>query len=160
MMRRYHRTATSPAAIGIEVMAVPAGAAVELDVTLESAAEGVYLSGAASAQVVGECARCLDPIADELTVEFAELFAYPDSATESSTDPDEVSRLVEDLVDSEPVVRDAIVLALPLAPLCRPDCPGMCPDCGGRWAELGPDHEHDTMDPRWAALRGRLEPDH
>ncbi|MBA2308032.1 MAG: DUF177 domain-containing protein [Pseudonocardiales bacterium] len=159
-MRSYERTVPAPETIGLDVVHVPAGEPVELDLRLESVAEGVYLSGTASATVVGECSRCLDPTSDELTVEVAELFAYPDSVTEASTDEDEVSRLVNGLVDTEPTVRDAIVLALPLAPLCREDCPGLCVECGGRRAELGPDHKHDTMDPRWAALHGRLGPDH
>ncbi|MGH3918828.1 MAG: YceD family protein, partial [Pseudonocardiaceae bacterium] len=50
-------------------------------------------------------------------------------------------------------VRDAVLLALPQAPLCHDDCPGLCPECGGKRAERGTDHQHDTMDPRWAALR-------
>ena len=45
---------------------------------------------------------------------------------------------------------------LPLAPLCRPDCPGLCVECGEKWADLAPDHGHETLDPRWAALRERL----
>ena len=62
-------------------------------------------------------------------------------------------------VDLEQTVRDAVVLALPLAPLCTDDCPGLCPECGGRRADLGPDHGHDTLDPRWAALRERASAD-
>ena len=55
----------------------------------------------------------------------------------------------------EPVLRDAVVLALPLSPLCRDDCPGLCPDCGARLADAGPGHRHDdAVDPRWAALQG------
>jgi uncharacterized protein len=56
-------------------------------------------------------------------------------------------------------VLDAIVLALPGAPLCADDCAGLCPDCGGKWADLGPDHRHETMDPRWAALMERFDED-
>ena len=55
-------------------------------------------------------------------------------------------------------MRDAVVLALPLAPLCSDDCPGLCPECGERRADLGPDHGHETLDPRWAALRERMPP--
>jgi uncharacterized protein len=57
------------------------------------------------------------------------------------------------------VVRDTIVLALPGAPLCADDCAGLCADCGGKWADLGPDHRHETMDPRWAALMERFDED-
>lgn len=154
---RYERTAELDADLGFEpVVLLPRGRAVEFEVLLESVVEGVLVSGTASAEMDGECARCLDPLTDHVDVEFTELFAYPDSATDSTTDSDEVFRLVDDLVDLEPVVRDAIVLALPQAPLCSPDCRGLCPGCGGRWADLGPDHGHETIDPRWAALKDRF----
>jgi uncharacterized protein len=156
-MRRYRRSAPAPAEFGFPgVIEVPEGSDVQLDVTTESVVEGVLLTGTVSAEVTGECSRCLDPMSDRVSVQVTELYAYPDSATDASTEPGEVSRVVEDLIDTEPVVRDAILLALPRAPLCTPDCLGLCPECGGRWADLGADHRHETMDPRWAALAKRL----
>ena len=134
---------------------MPAGATIALDVRLESVTEGVYVSGTVSAPLVGECSRCLDGLADHLTVDIGELFAYPHSVTDETTDDDELPRVVDDHVDIEQTVRDAVVLALPLAPLCTDDCAGLCPDCGERRAELPSDHGHDTIDPRWAALRER-----
>ena len=161
--RKLERTLEAQIPLGVEgVIAVPKGAEVELDVLLESVVEGVLVSGTAVAPIAGECSRCLDPIsADDadVEVEFTELFAYPDSITEETTDEDEIHRLVDAKADLEPVVRDAVVLALPAAPLCREDCPGLCPDCGGRWADLGPDHRHETIDPRWAALTERFRTD-
>ena len=118
--------------------------------------EGVLVSGTAAAALTGECARCLDSISDEVEVELRELFAYPDSATDTSTDEDEVSRVVDERIDLEPVVRDAMLLSLPSSPVCSEDCQGLCSGCGAKWAELAPDHSHETMDPRWAALRERL----
>ena len=147
-MRCYHRDVQLPARLEVDVIGILAGDQVSLDVRLESVVEGVLVSGTASAPVTGQCARCLDPLMDSLEVELTELFAYPDSATDGSTDPDEVSRVVDGLVDLEPVVRDAMLLALPQAPLCIEDCPGLCPECGGKWAELGTDHRHERMDPR------------
>jgi uncharacterized protein len=158
-MRSYPRTIPAPdepARLGLEGIYVPAGAAVELDVRLESVTEGVYVSGTARAPLAGECVRCLDPLTDEIAVELGELFAYPDSVTDETTDEDELPRVVEETVDTQQTVRDAIVLALPLAPLCRPDCPGLCANCGEKWADLPPGHGHETLDPRWAALRERL----
>jgi uncharacterized protein len=59
-----------------------------------------------------------------------------------------------DLLDLEPVLRDAVVLALPMSPLCREDCPGLCVECGAPLADAGPDHRHDKApDPRWAGLK-------
>ncbi|MGH3797260.1 MAG: YceD family protein [Pseudonocardiaceae bacterium] len=152
-MRSYHRDVPAPADLGQDVIRVLEGDDVALDVRLESVVEGVLVSGTARAPVAGVCSRCLDPLTEWLEVELTELYAYPDTATEKSTDPDEVSRVVDDLVDLEPLVRDAVLLALPQTPLCRDNCPGLCPECGGKRAELGVEHRHETMDPRWAALK-------
>lgn len=157
-LRTYSRTVNAPAEppLGIETIGVPPGSPVELDVRLESVTEGVYVSGTAHAALEGECARCLDPLHDDITVELAELFAYPDSVTDETTDEDELPRVVDEGVDVEQLVRDALVLDLPLAPLCRPDCAGLCVGCGVKWVDLEPGHGHETLDPRWAALRERL----
>jgi uncharacterized protein len=157
-MRSVHRDVPAPSddeRIGLDVIGVPAGATISLDVRLESVTEGVYVSGTVSAPLTGECSRCLEELTDHLTVDIGELFAYPNSVTDETTDDDELPRVVDDHVDVEQTVRDAVVLALPLAPLCTDDCAGLCPDCGERRADLPPDHGHDTIDPRWAALRER-----
>lgn len=159
-MRSLHRVAPAPSgedAIGIAgVIGVPDGSDVDLDITLESVTEGVYLSGTASVELTGECSRCLDAVHDEMEIRIGELFAYPDSATEETTDEDEIPRLVDEQIDLTQIVRDAVVTDLPMAPLCRDDCPGLCAGCGERWADLAPDHRHETLDPRWAALKERL----
>ncbi len=158
-MKSYHRSVVAPPAdaqMGIDVLAVPAGEPIELDVRLESVTEGVYVSGTVRASLAGECSRCLDEVTDEIEVEIGELFAYPDSVTDETTDADELPRVVDERIDVEQTVRDAVVLALPLAPLCRPGCPGLCSECGERRAELGPDHGHERLDTRWAALTERF----
>ncbi|WP_372453571.1 YceD family protein [Pseudonocardia abyssalis] len=161
-MKPYTRTVPAPGEperLGLETIGVPEGSPVELEIRLESVTEGIYVSGSAHASLEGECARCLDPLTDEITVELAELFAYPDSVTDETTDADELPRVADEQVDVEQIVRDALVLDLPLSPLCRPDCAGLCVECGEKWAELAPDHGHETLDPRWAALRERLPAD-
>jgi len=90
-----------------------------------------------------------------LTVPLQELYAY----AESDVEEDEAARMVGDLLDLEPVLRDAVVLALPLTPLCREDCSGLCAECGERLDDLPADHAHDDADPRWSALQDLLEPD-
>jgi len=151
-MRAIQRVVRAPADLGLELIRVPEGADLTLDLRLESVSEGVLVSGTVSGPVEGECGRCLRPVTDSVTVSVQELYAYAHSATEETTEEDEVGRLQGDLLDLEPAVRDAVVLALPNHPLCRADCPGLCPECGVPWDELPADHGHTQLDPRWAAL--------
>jgi len=148
------RTVPAPAELGIEVLRVPEGSPVELDLRLEAVMEGVLVSGSASAELVGECARCLEPIEEITEVRLQELFVYDDVRHDPLDEDleDEVSRLEDDLLDLEPLLRDAVVLALPFRPLCEEDCPGLCIECGARLAD-DPDHQHEEpIDPRWASL--------
>jgi len=152
--RQVSRTVPAPADLGIEVLQVPEGSPVELDLRLEAVMEGVLVTGTAHASLAGECARCLEPLTAEdrtsITVDVQELYVYEDHALPG--EDDEVSTLQDDLVDLEPLLRDAVVLALPFQPLCTDDCPGLCPDCGARLAD-DPGHAHEAaVDPRWAAL--------
>jgi DUF177 domain-containing protein len=146
------RTVPAPTGLDLDVVGVPPGALIAVDLRLESVTEGVLVTGTVTAPIAGECARCLDPVSDTVVVELCELYAYPESATDETSD-DEVPRLVDDRIDLTSAVRDAVVLALPVAPLCRPDCPGLCAECGERLADLGAGHSHQVLDPRWAALR-------
>ncbi|MER5972030.1 YceD family protein [Streptomyces sp. NPDC002055] len=162
-LQRLSRSVDAPASLGIEVIGVPGDATVELDIRLESVMEGVLVTGTAGAPLTGECVRCLEPLERELRTDFQEMFSYPDAddrnrETESGDDAEDEDMLfLEDgLFDLEPVLRDAVVLALPLQPVCREDCPGLCPECGARLAD-DPDHHHDAVDTRWAALQGLAE---
>lgn len=156
--REVSLTVPAPADLGIEVLSVPEGAPVEFDLRLEAVMEGVLITGSASATLEGECARCLEPIRDDLEVTFQELFVYDDIRdAEGAEEDDEVSMLQDDLVDLEPLLRDAVVLALPFQPLCEDDCPGLCVECGARLADE-PDHTHEAaIDPRWKALTALTE---
>lgn len=151
-MRAVQRMVPVPDGLGLELIRVPAGESIALTLRMESVSEGVLVSGRARAPLTGECGRCLREINNTLDVEFQELYAYAHSTTDETTDEDEVGRMQGDLIDLEPVLRDAVVLALPNHPLCREDCPGLCPECGVHWDELPADHSHRRIDPRWAAL--------
>jgi uncharacterized protein len=151
--RALKRVIPAPAGFGLEMISVPVGSDVELDLVLTSVSEGVYVSGRVRGRITGECGRCLNEIDEPFDVAIAELFAYADSTTEETTDEDEVGRMHGDLFDLEPTARDAVVLTLPANPLCRPDCPGLCPECGVHFDDLPADHSHEDVDPRWAALR-------
>ena len=155
-MRTIQRRVPAPAGLRLDLIGVPEGAPLELDLRLESATEGVLVTGTVNAPIAGECGRCLDPVSDEFYVDACELFAYPGSVTDETTEEDEVHRIVDDLIDVGPVVRDAVVLGLPMTPLCRPDCAGLCPTCGQRLDDLPAGHTHDELDPRWTALLDRF----
>jgi uncharacterized protein len=147
-MKRVHRTTEAPGDLGIEVIAVRPGSPIELDLLFESVVEGVLVTGTATAQLSGECVRCLADVSDELEVDLQELYVHPGS----DAGEDEASRLEGDLLDLEPVLRDALVLDLPFQPLCRDDCAGLCVECGAD-LNVDPDHAHGaTIDPRWGKL--------
>lgn len=157
--RDYQRELTTPEQLGLDMIGVPAGAPLIVQVRLESVSEGVLATGTVTGDATGECGRCLEEFTEAIEVEFMELFAYPASTTEETTDADEIPRIEGDHLDLEPVVRDAVVLSLPLTPLCSPDCAGLCADCGERLDDLPPGHTHEQLDPRWAALAERLGTD-
>ena len=144
-------TVHAPSGLGAGLASVPEDAAIALDVRFEAVSEGVLVTGSAIVPIGGECARCLDPLASSVDVSFTELYRYE---TDPEDDDDEGPVLDGDKLDLEQVFRDAVVLALPLSPLCREDCPGLCATCGARLADVGPSHAHDEVDPRWDALRG------
>jgi uncharacterized protein len=147
-MRTLELSVPAPEDLGIELIGVPAGSPVEVELRLEAVMEGVLASGRAWVTLSGECARCLEPLEDDLEVTLQELYVYP----ESDAEEDEASRLEGELLDLEPVLRDAVVLALPFRPVCTQDCPGLCLECGARLQD-DPGHAHEeSIDPRWAAL--------
>lgn len=141
--------APAPADLGSEVIHIPPGSAMKLEVRLESVIEGVLVTGRVQATAIGQCARCLADLNEVVDVDFQELYEYPDEA--NSGDDEEALRLSGDYLDLETVVRDAVVLALPLAPLCSPECLGLCTECGAD-RNLDPQHHHDTVDARWQKL--------
>jgi len=150
--RDEKRTAVAPDGLGSGLVSVPAGADVALDLRFEAVSEGVLVTGSAVAPVDGECARCLDPLTRTTEVSFQELYRYLPDPGEDENDAEE--RFLDgEFVDLEPAFRDAVVLALPLSPLCRDDCPGLCAECGAKLADAGPEHGHgDLVDPRWGLL--------
>lgn len=156
-MRTLQRTVEAPSDLGSDIIGVPAGSALELDLRLEAVMEGVLVSGTARGRVAGECVRCLEPIDGHVDVDVQELYVYPGRAHEE--DEDELREIEDDLVDLEPALRDAVVLALPFQPVCSADCPGLCPTCGVRLADVPGEHRHEAEDPRWAALAGLVTAD-
>jgi uncharacterized protein len=162
------RTVPAPDDLRLELIEVPAGADVALEVRFEAVSEGVLATGTAIAPLAGECARCLTPLTSSVTAGFQELYLYAEGRhdkhdkhekrdkydEQEEQDAGELYHLDGDLLNLEPALRDAVVLALPMSPLCREDCPGLCAECGAPLADAGPGHRHDAaVDPRWAALQ-------
>ncbi len=149
-VKQIARVAQAPEGIGIAMIGVPPDSAINLDVTLEAVVEGVLVTGTAEVSLGGQCARCLEQIADSTAVDLQELYLYPGK----ELDDDEASRIEDESIDLEPLLRDAVVLDLPFTPLCRPDCAGLCPTCGAN-LNRDPEHGHaEAIDSRWAGLAG------
>ena len=120
---------------------------------------GILASSDLRTALALECSRCLREVVLRVDIRLQEeVLPSLDLATGRplpTDDEPEVARLTDHHeIDLEPLVRDAIVLAEPIAPLCRPDCPGLCVVCGGRLDEGTHDHPDDDIDPRLEALRG------
>ena len=156
-MREYKLDINLEDPIGIDVIEVPAGK-LALDLRIESVDEGVLASGKFETIAKGECIRCLDSIALPISKSFQELYAYKSErdAKNESEDQDDELLMDGDFIDLENPIRDAIVLSLPINPVCDESCEGLCPECGEKWRELPEDHSHDQIDARWSALKGLL----
>ncbi len=125
---------------------------VDVDLLMESVLDGILVTGKSDLRLTGDCVRCLDPLDKTLAISFRQFFTYPGAEVETDTEEDEdIVAMSGPLLDLRPAFRDATVLALPLSPTCRPDCPGLCPQCGFALAE-DPDHGHERNDPRLAVL--------
>ena len=155
-MITIERTVPAPEELINPMIGVPEGSDLSLDLMAESVIEGVLLSGTVDMDLQGSCSRCLEPMTAELQVDVQELFRHED--LDRQAHDEELPTFDHNLIDLEPTLRDAIVLALPLAPICSEDCLGLCPECGIRLADQV-EHEHDQTDPRWAALAGFAEQD-
>ena len=167
-MKEYELDIIVKEKFGVDLISVPAGEVIEVDARLESVTEGVLLSADVYAVAQGECIRCLDPVEIVIERKIQELYNYEPtnergkkkrkSSTEDLTSEDldaaDEFMMEGDILDLETPIRDAIVLSLPSNPLCSQDCLGLCPECGGKWAELPEDHAHEVIDARWASLGG------
>ena len=136
-----------PEDFGSELIGVRKGAEMRINTRLESLHDGVLVSAEIDSVATGECGRCLIDIELPVEVDIQELFAYSFDEAFDYT-------VVDDHIDLEPLIRDAVVLSLPFQPVCQEDCLGLCPQCGVRLLD-NPGHEHEEpIDPRWAALAG------
>ncbi len=163
-MKEYQLDIPAHARIGVPLIAVPEGDLVELDVRLESVTEGVLASADIYAIAHGECIRCLDPVEVVIDRKIQELYRYEPTKEKGrkkrrededvDLDGEEELQMEGDLMDLEIPVIDAIILTLPVNPLCSEECLGLCPDCGEKWENLPEGHAHEVIDARWSGLDG------
>lgn len=138
--------------LGSVGVAVPEGAPVEADVTLASYPGGIMVTGTVSAPWVGECRRCGGMVSGAVAASVRERYVPAAAMSDDPDSPDaDAYPLRDDLLDLEPLARDAVLLDLPLAPLCSEDCQGLCVQCGSN-LNLGTCGCQPLADPRWSAL--------
>ena len=144
--RHEHRSGVIDGLAAVGVV-VPDGAPIDLDVELCSYPGGITVTGTVGAPWQGECRRCGGPVTGTVAAQVRERYAPA-----GGSDADEDAYLLAgDELDLEPLARDAVLLDLPLAPLCSEECLGLCPQCGANW-NLGPCACPPVSDPRWSAL--------
>ena len=133
--------------LATELARVPAELGVHADLLLEAVVEGILVTGSVRGLMVLSCARCLRPVESPFDLQVEELF------TRGAGPDDDEYPLVDGEMDLEPMIRDAVVLAMPFAPLCRAGCLGLCSRCGG---DLNLDECTcpPESDARWAPLMG------
>ena len=122
-------------------------------VTLTRTPQGLYADGRLRGKLASECSRCLTPFLQPVTVRIAELYHYP-----PETAPREALAVSDSAhLDLAPLAREDFLVSKPMVTLCRPDCKGLCPQCGQDW-NTGPcDCQDDAVDPRLAPLAALLK---
>jgi uncharacterized protein len=157
-MREYELSISNHGGLEFGVLSVPKEQPIEIELRIESVSEGVLASAHIESIAVGECGRCLDRLEFDISEDFSELYEYEKDhrgkKAKKTEDADEVDvrHMVGEEIDLDGPIRDAIFLNLPLNPLCKADCEGLCPDCGEKIENLPKDHSHEKLDARWAAL--------
>lgn len=142
-----------PEDFGTPLIGAKPGSELDLELRFEAVHEGILVSGSVLVDLTGECSRCLEAFEEDLEVNVQELFFYEEPEQGLDEEEDQQRWVEHDSIDLEPVLRDAVVTALPFQPVCREDCEGLCSECGIRLADE-PGHHHEILDPRWAALQG------
>ena len=146
-LKEFHREIPAPANVGIEMIGVPEGSPVEVGLRLASVGGGVLATVVVCAALVGGCSPSLGAVPEVRDFDLQELYYYPGRDAE-----EDALFVVDEYIDLDPPMRDAIVLELPFTPLCREDCLGLCPICGFNLND-DPEYNHgEQIDPRWEGL--------
>ena len=173
-MREYFVPIEVHDVMGFDILAIATDEPIDIELKLESVSDGVLATANVRSLATGECTRCLDPVEIDIDENFVELYEYSEDPRilrkrekkmserakakkleeEELDEEDEIRQMDGEDIDLEGPIRDAIILNLPINPLCTPDCPGLCPECGEKWRDLPGDHAHQVTDIRWAGLEG------
>jgi len=174
-MREFFVPIEAHEPMGFDILAIAKDEPIDIELKIESVEEGVLATANVRSVASGECTRCLDPLEIDIDEDFVELYEYAEDPRlirkreknmserakakkqeedEELDDELEVRQMDGDDIDLEGPIRDAIILNLPLNPLCTTDCAGLCPECGEKWRDLPEDHAHAVVDIRWAGLEG------
>ena len=153
-MRNYDLHFPAPDSIGIPLLEIPKGEELDISFRAESVDDGVLITGAVISKAHGECGRCLDPLDVDVDQKFQELFLYQSRSSDNPDDDEELFTLDGDIADIETPIRDAVILSMPINPVCSENCEGLCVGCGEKWRDLPDDHSHEAIDPRWTGLAG------
>lgn len=148
------RVVPTPADLSDDIVRI--GPQATVAAVIDSVVDGLLVRGAVTAPATLACARCLAKRSDEITAEVVELFRAP------GTDGGEVDAgydIADATIDIDTLLRDALAAAIPVRPLCRPDCAGLCPTCGADRNVAPCDGHPQQGDQRWAALADLQLPD-
>jgi len=155
----FSDTGARPEDLGPQVEAIAAAPRAEL--RLERDGDLVFAQGQYAAGLVLGCSRCLGPLPLDLAGEVAWTFRpLPQDAPEEAHlagEEMELSFYRDGVIDLAQALRDELGLALPMAPLCRAECPGLCPSCGRPMQPGKACCRSESVDPRWAKL-AQLKP--
>jgi uncharacterized protein len=130
---------------------------------LQRTNRGILVRGTIEGDVRRTCGRCLEPYVERAIVQVSEEYLPSVDLASGGTLPPpatgESAQLIDEHheIDLTPVLRDEFALGEPMHPLCRPDCAGLCPECGARLDEKHVAHESDAIDPRLAGLAQLLD---
>ena len=136
--------------------AVPLATVLEplhLEGVLESVVDGVLVRGALTVALRLECARCLEPLEEEVATDVVELYSDPERTAVATEDLEEGYEVREGHIDLDGLLRDALAPTAPTQPLCRAECAGLCDQCGANLNEHACGCADEVGDPRWAVLR-------
>jgi uncharacterized protein len=124
---------------------------------------GILVNGKLETRVELECSRCLTAFQTtarfEIEEEFRPTFDINSGARLAQELDQDDATLIDErhILDLAEVIRQDLTLSLPPSPVCRPDCEGLCPQCGQNWNEESCDCHTEAIDPRWAALKADSE---